>query len=511
MAVETYFWWTESQKKLAEELEKFVNKNVDDAERAYWSKEYPEAVMKRVGEKGLMGVGVPKEYGGSELGATGCCIVAEQLGRLPGVGNLFVIAMLAGLHQLINFGTEEQKRKWLPQIAEGKKLGTICITEPFVGSDASNINTTADFVDGHWVINGKKRMVSAAGIACRYLVYARTKRDDSDVNYTDITAFMVEKGTPGFHVEKLNVLVGYDNIPNGYLDFDNVVVEDANRIGNVGSGWEIMMSGLNFERLVAAAVVCGGMMDAIRYILHHTDRRVQFEKKISEFSNIQFDIAEYVGKLNMIRLYTYYTAAELDRDSKIRMDKTSIAKLYSTEWATQLGLRGIQVMGGDGLTKFYPVERLLRESKIGEVVAGTNEIQRSIIYRMAIGNRKFYKYPFRMHMDPEKNIPIQTSKDSEYKGVEINAENILKVLANDFRCNPALYMSISDIVSATGGKRKDILRVCEELEQEGLIFTFGGKRGTIDLVKANYKGLDKAFPKEFYRWIPEGYDETKIF
>lgn len=511
MAVETYFWWTESQKELAQELEKFVNDNIEDAEKAYWEKEYPKVVMKRIAEKGLMGVGVPQNYGGSELGATGCCIVAEQLGRLPGVGNLFVIAMLAGLHQLINYGTEEQKKKWLPQIAEGKKLGTICITEPFVGSDASNINTTADFVDGHWVIKGKKRMVSAAGIASRYLVYARTKRDESDVNYKDITAFMVEKGTPGFHVEKLNVLIGYDNIPNGYLDFDNVIVEDSNRIGNVGSGWEIMMSGLNFERLVAAAVVCGGMMDAIRYVLHHTDRRVQFEKKISEFSNIQFDIAEYIGKLNMIRLYTYYAAAELDRESKIRMDKTSIAKLYSTEWATQLGLRAIQVMGGDGLTKFYPVERLLRESKIGEVVAGTNEIQRSIIYRMAIANRKYYKYPFRMHMDTEKNIPIQTSSASEYEGIEINTENILKVLANDYRCNPALYMSVSDIVSLTGGKRRDIISVCEKLEYEGLVFAFRGKNGNIELVKANYEGLDKAFPKEFYRWIPEGYDETKLF
>lgn len=511
MAVETYFWWTESQKKLAEELEKFANKNIDDAERAYWAKEYPEKVMQRVAEHGLMGVGVPKQYGGSELGATGCCIVAEQLGRLPGVGNLFVIAMLAGLHQLINFGTEEQKRKWLPQIAEGKSLGTICITEPFVGSDASNINTTADFVDGHWVINGKKRMVSAAGVACRYLVYARTKRDDSDENYQDITAFMVEKGTPGFHVEKLNVLIGYDNIPNGYLDFDNVIVEDANRIGNVGSGWEIMMAGLNFERLVAAAVVCGGMLDAVRYLLHHTERRVQFEKKISEFSNIEFDIAEYVAKLNMIRLYTYYTAAELDKNNKICMDKTSIAKLFSTEWATQLGLRGIQVMGGDGLTKFYPVERLLRESKIGEVVAGTNEIQRSIIYRMALANRRYYKYPFRMHMDLEMNIPIQTSTESEYMGIEINTENVLKILADDFRCNPALYMSIGDIAAMTGGKNKDIIRVCEELEAEGLVVIFGGKKRKVEMVKANYKGLDKAFPKEFYRWIPEGYDETKIF
>lgn len=116
-----------------------------------------------------------------------------------------------------------------------------------------------------------------------------------------------------------------------------------------------------------------------------------------------------------------------------------------------------------------------------------------------------------MHMDQKKNIPIQTSTESEYMGIEINAENVLKILADDFRCNPALYMSIGDIAAMTGGKNKDIIRVCEELEAEGLVAIFSGKKRKVEMVKANYKGLDKAFPKEFYRWIPEGYDETKIF
>jgi len=511
MAVESFFWWTEEQKELSNRLEKFVESNIELADKTYWAKEYPHEIMNQISQLGLMGVAVPKEYGGIGLGSTGCCIVAEQLGRLPGVGNLFVISMLAGLHQLLKFGAKEQKERWLPQIAAGKTLGTICITEPFAGSDASNINTTAELVDGHWVINGKKRMISAAGIATRYLVYARTKKDDSDLEYTNITAFMIEKGTPGFHVEKINSLIGYDNIPNGYLDFEDVVVPDENRIGGIGSGWEVMMSGLNFERLIAAAVVSGSMIDTIKFLLHYTDRRVQFKQKISMFSNIQMDIADFIAKSNMVRLYTFYTAAELDKNIKIRMDKSSIAKLYSTEWASALGLKGIQIMGGDGLTKFYPVERTLRESKIGEIVAGTNEVQKLIVYRTAMANRKNYKYPYRIVMDPEMNIPVQSAKESQFRDIEINAENILKVLADDYRCNPGLCMTINDLMACTNGKKAAIIQAVKELDEMQLVYVYKSEKGAASMVKANYEGLRKAFPREYYQWFPKGYDGDKLF
>ncbi|MHA1130143.1 MAG: acyl-CoA dehydrogenase family protein, partial [Candidatus Helarchaeota archaeon] len=265
--VEPFWWWTPEHIEFAKDVEQFVEDNIEDAEKAYWEKRFPWDVMEKVGEKGYMGAGVPKEYGGLDLGATGSCIVAESLGRLYAVGHVFVVSMLGGLHQLIIFGTDTQKEKYLRQIAEGKVLGAVCITEPFAGSDVANVFTTATKEGDKWIINGKKRMITAAAAAGRYFVYCKTSDDPEDRRqYRHMTAFIIDRGIKGFTLEKINDLIGFDNVPNGYLDFDNVELSDEQRVGEVGQGWQVCMSGLNFERLIGAAVVGGGLQDILKLV-----------------------------------------------------------------------------------------------------------------------------------------------------------------------------------------------------------------------------------------------------
>ena len=218
-----------------------------------WKREFPWDIFEKIGKKQYTGACIPKEYGGLGLEATGACIVAEALNRMPRVGRAFVGNMLGGLRQIIEYGTEEQKKRFLLRIAKGE-IGAIVITEPFVGTDAAAIETTARRKGDFYILNGKKRFIVSAGVASRYMVYARTSDGLEDRwNRRHLTASIVEKGVQGFTIEKINEIMGFENIQNGVLNFDEVAVPAANRIGEEGQGWRVMMAGLNFERTMIGA------------------------------------------------------------------------------------------------------------------------------------------------------------------------------------------------------------------------------------------------------------------
>lgn len=507
---ESFFWWTEEQKEIAKKAEKFVEEHFEEAETYFWKKRFPWPLVKLVAKEGYFGVGIPKEYGGLELGATGSCIVAEQLGRLYAVGHVFVVSMLAGLEQILRFGTEEQKQKWLPKLAKGEELGAVCITEPFAGSDAANVMTTATRDGDDWLLNGKKRYITGAGVSDRYFVYTKTS-DDLAVRdqYAHITAFLVEKGTPGFSLERINPLIGFENVPNGYLDFDNVRIPDENRIGAVGKGWNVMMAGLNFERLIAASVFGGIFQDIINLLFHFTKRRVQFGRTTNSFLNIQDDISDIITKYKIARLFSYHCAKLIDNGLEPMID-ASIAKMINCEYAREVGVKAIQILGGDGLTKFYPIERVLREAKIGEIVAGTTEIQKKIIYRFS-SMLPMFNLSMRLRWFDEINAPVISKKESQFKGLEINDENVLKVVAHDYKVNPGLYMTPEDVREDIGGGRSEIKKILEFLEEQKLIVSHRDRQDKIELIKATYEGLKKAFPKEYYQWFPDWYQDSDKF
>jgi alkylation response protein AidB-like acyl-CoA dehydrogenase/DNA-binding MarR family transcriptional regulator len=508
--IENFFWFTEEQKELAKRLSQFVEDNFEEAEEYFWNTKFPWPLVKKVAKEGYFGVGVPKKYGGLELGATGSCIAAEQLGRLYAVGHVFTVSMLAGLEQMLRFANEEQREKWLPKIASGEELGALCITEPFAGSDAANIFTTAEKDGDEWIINGKKRYITGAGVSDRYFIYAKTSDDKSlRKQYAHLTSFVVEKGRPGFSLEKVNPLIGFDNVPNGYLDFDNVRIPDENRIGEVGKGWNVMMAGLNFERLIGAAVFGGLFEDIISLIFYYTKRRVQFNRTTIQFPGIQNEIADIIAKAKLARLFSYHCAKLLD-DGREPMIEASIAKMVNTEFVRDIGIKAIQVLGGDGLTKFLPVERILREAKVGEIVAGTTEIQKMIIYRFS-AMLPIYNKNIRLRWNDTVNAPIISKKQSKFKGLVVNEENVLKVIAHDYKVNPGLYMTPDDVREDIGGSRSALKDVFEVLEKKNLIVCHRDRQDKVVLVKATYLGLQKAFPKEYYQWFPEWYEDSDKF
>jgi alkylation response protein AidB-like acyl-CoA dehydrogenase len=502
--MEIFPWWTEDQKKLADEVEEFVEKLIPRSEEAYWKKEVPWDLLKKIAGKGYFGVGIPKKYNGMGLGVTGTCIVQEAVSRLYGVTHIYCVSMLSGLHQLNVFGTEEQKEKWFPRIAKGE-IGGVAITEPFVGSDVASTETIARREGEGYILTGRKRYIMNVGIAGRYVVYARTSDKEEDIaRNTHLSAFILEKGAPGFTVEKINELIGFTSILNGYLNLDEVPVPVENRIGAEGLGFMVAMSGLNYERTVGSAAFYGGWSESLKYVNWYMRRRVQFGEKTIDLPTNQFKIADLIAGLKTGRLLTYYSAylIDLGREDPVY---SSIAKLYATDEGLQAAINATQLLGGDGVTEFYPIGRMVADGKIGQIVAGTNEIMRYIIYRMGIRNiqgvprRKIHK---------QLGVPLPVAGSSE-KEKGINEEKLLKTLAEDYRVNPGLYMHHEDIKELYMVEDKELDNILESLEKKKLVKLYR-RHGAIELAKATYKGLNKANPPEYYRWFPDWVDKKNI-
>jgi alkylation response protein AidB-like acyl-CoA dehydrogenase len=508
--METYPWWNDKQRRLAEDTKKFADENLSRGEEIAWTREFPADLIKEVADRGWFGALVPEKYGGTETGVTGCCIVAEELSRIcSALASAYSVTMFGGLEQLLKFGNEEQKQRWATQVAKGK-LGAICITEPSIGSDAAGIETTATLEGNEYVMNGKKRFISNAGVADIYLVYARTsERPEDKAKYTHLSAFILEKGLKGFTVEKINELGGWVGLPNGFLSFDDVRVPVENRIGAEGDGWKVLVDGLNFERNLFGASMLGPMREAIKYAVGHAQRRLQFGEPTIEFEVNQFKVADMLARLRTARLLTYYSAYLMDLKLDVVMEAT-LAKLYTSEAYERLMIDAQQVMGGDGWTRFYPLETLMRDAKVNQLGAGTSEVMRMVLYRQGLrAMADELKMPHR-HIHPKLSVPISTPKPEVLK--EINEKTLLTVLAEDYRVNPGLYMSRSDMKDRLAGVSDEQLnQLLTALEAQGLVKVYKDRRGNIVLAKATYKGLKQAKPPEFYQWYPEWINKDLLF
>jgi alkylation response protein AidB-like acyl-CoA dehydrogenase len=506
--MEHYPWWTDEQKKFADEVQAFAETLVPRDAETRWTREFPWDLFQKIAEKGYSGAGVPKEYGGLGLGATGACIASEAFNRMPGPGRTFVGNMLGGLRQIIEYGTEEQKQRFLPRIAKGE-TGAIVITEPFVGTDAAGIETTARREGDVYVLNGKKRYIVAAGVAQRHMVYARTSNNPDDIKaYKHLTGFIVEKGTPGLTVEKLNEIIGFDNIQNGVLNFDNVPVPAANRIGEEGEGWRVMTAGLNFERTLICAQVTGWSGELLRNAVPYAQRRVQFGRPTIDIPENQFKIANLVSKVKIARLLTYYTAYLWDLGWDITLE-SNVAKVYNCEAAMQASLDAIQVMGGDGVTPFYPLSEIMSLSKVESIAGGTMEACRLVIFRNAV-RQMADEFKMRRRVVHEKlGVPVPVSiVPAKQKGV--TQATLIAALAEDYRVNPGLYMSMADFKEHFDADEKALSETLTALEQQGLVKLYRTKKG-IELAKATYEGLAKAHPPEYYRWYPSWATKERIF
>ncbi|MDH5701786.1 MAG: acyl-CoA/acyl-ACP dehydrogenase [Candidatus Bathyarchaeota archaeon] len=509
--VEKYPWWNEKQKKLADETKQFANENIPRGEEIAWVKKFPFDLIKKIGKRGWYGAIIPEELGGIDVGVTGCCIIAEELARVcSALTDAYAVTMFGGTEQLLAFGNDEQKKRWLPKVAKGELLGAVCITEPDVGSDAAGIETTATRRGDEYIVNGKKRFISNAGPAEIYLVYVRTSnRPEDKASYKHLSALFIEKGTPGFSVERINELSGWLGFPNGYLDFDDVRVPVENRLANEGDGWKILMDGLNFERTVYSAQILGVMREAVRYAVAHSQRRVQFGVPTIDFQVNQFKIADMIARLKTARLLVYHAAHLMDMKEEAILEATN-AKLYASEAFEKLVSDAVQVMGGDGWTKFYPVESMSRDAKVNTIAAGSNEVMRIVLYRQGLrAMREELRMPLR-RIHEKLGVPISTIEPSTIS--EVNEKTVLNLLAEDYRANPGIYMSREDMKAWLSGVSDDKLdKVLASLEAKGLVKLYKDRRGAIVLAKATYKGLKEAKPLEHYKWFPDWIDKELLF
>ncbi len=506
--MEAFTWWSKEHIKLAGEVREFVDGVMPRAEEAWWKREFPRDIVSSLAEKGYFGAGVPKDYGGMGYGATGACIAAEEIQRMPGVAWVFISSILGGLHQIMQFGTEEQKEEFLPRIAKGE-LGAIAITEPFAGTDAAGIETAARRDGDKYILSGKKRFVIGTGVASRYMLYARTSDDPEDVRrHRHLTGFIVEKGMPGFTVEKINEIMGYSNVPNGYLNLDEVPVPAGNRIGEEGQGWSVMTGGLNYERVAVSAQALGLLRDSINAVVSYGQRRVQFGKPTIDLPTNQFKVADMISKLKLARLATYYAAHLLDMGQEAAVE-CSICKVFNTDALVETSIEAIQVMGGDGTTKFYPLERIMNVSKVAQIAGGTNEAIRITIYRMGI---RAMAEELRMRHRTSHDtlgVPI-TGHGRPAKRSEVDEESLLAVLAENYRVNPGLHMKREDLEEEFEAGNEELDQVMLSLEQKKLVRLYR-KRENITLVRITYEGLKKANSAEYYQWFPPWVRREDIF
>jgi alkylation response protein AidB-like acyl-CoA dehydrogenase len=373
------FTINENQKMIADMIQQFGKQNITPFVREWDDKQtFPVDVFKKLGELGLMGVLVPTEYGGSGFSYTEYVTAIEQLSILdPSIGLSMAAHNSLCTGHILQFGNEQQKKKWLPQLASAEWIGAWALTEHNTGSDAGAMATTAVKDGGEWVINGAKNFITHAISGDIAVVMARTgEKGDSH----EITAFVIEKGTLGFTSGKKEDKLGMRASETAELIFDNVRVPEENVIGEIGMGFKQAMQILDGGRISIAALSCGIARGAYEASVKYAKEREQFGKPISSFQAIAFKLADMATELEAAELLTFQ-AADL-KNKKLPMTRQgAYAKYYASEVSVRCGNEAVQIFGGYGYTKEYPAEKFLRDSKLMTIGEGTSEVQKVVISR----------------------------------------------------------------------------------------------------------------------------------
>src|SRR5271165_1386657 len=342
------------------------------------SNQFPRDLWPKIGALGLHGITVEEEYGGSGLGYLEHCIAVEEISRASAaVGLSYGAHSNLCVNQIRRNGSEAQKRKYLPKLISGDHVGSLAMSEPNAGSDVVSMTTRAARKGDRYVLNGSKMWITNGPVAETLVVYAKT---DPTAGPRGITAFIVERGMKGFsNGTKLDKL-GMRGSDTSELVFSDCEVPEENVLGQVGRGVGVLMSGLDYERVVLSAGPLGLMQAALDVVLPYVHERKQFGEPIGTFQLVQGKLADMYVTMNAAKAYVYAVAKACDRGETTREDAAG-AILYAAERATQVALDAIQILGGNGYTNDYPLGRLLRDAKLYEIGAGTSEIRRMLIGR----------------------------------------------------------------------------------------------------------------------------------
>ncbi len=337
---------------------------------------FPLENIKAMGELGFLGIPVPEEYGGAGVDTLSYVTCVEELSKVCASTGVIVSAHTSlCIAPILEHGTPAQKQAYLPKLATGEWIGAFGLTEPGAGTDAAMQKTTAEDKGDHWLLNGSKAFITNAGQAHVYIIMAMT---DKSLGTKGISAFIVEDGFPGFKVGAHEKKMGIRGSSTCELIFENCVVPKENLLGEVGQGFKIAMQTLDGGRIGIAAQAVGIAQGAIDETIAYTQQRVQFGKRISQFQNTQFQLADMQTRVDAARLLVYRAACAKDAHEPYT-HLAAMAKLAASETASSVTRRCVQLFGGYGYSREYPVERMMRDAKITEIYEGTSEVQRMVI------------------------------------------------------------------------------------------------------------------------------------
>ena len=338
--------------------------------------EFPIEIIKKLASLNFLGITIPEEYGGGGLDAVSYAIVIEEISRAcASTGVILSVNNSLVCETILKYGTDFQKKKYLPDLASGKKLGCFALTEPEAGSDAANLKTTAVIKGDHYVLNGNKLFITNGRVAEVALIFAMT---DKSLGYKGISTFIVERGFPGYSVGKIQQKLGINASGQCELYFEDCLVPKENLLGEKGGGFKIALVSLDGGRIGIAAQAVGIAQACLDECLKYSKERIQFGQPIAKFQAIQWMLADMSTEIEAARLLTYRAAFLQDKGERYSA-QASMAKLFASETAMKATTKGIQIHGGYGYMKEYPMERLFRDAKVTEIYEGTNEIQRIVI------------------------------------------------------------------------------------------------------------------------------------
>ncbi|TDA68767.1 MAG: acyl-CoA dehydrogenase [Clostridia bacterium] len=332
-------------------------------------------------EAGLCGIALPEEYGGT--GSVLCyCLALEQIGRVCSLAAMILAGQALGSKLLVLAGSREQKEKYLPKVAQGGYVPAFALTEPQAGSDVASIQTRARYQDGSYVIDGRKCFISHADVADFLAVFAKT---EPAAGAKGISAFIVDKGTPGLAIGKIEKKMAYNGSSTCEVIFDGCRIPSHNLVGEEGKGFDYAMSILLTSRPGTAARSVGLAQGAMEEALEYARSRQQFGRPIGEFQGVQFMLADMSIKIEAARQLVYKAASLVDAHDPEAITYVSMAKCLASDTAMEVTTNAVQIFGGYGYMRDFPVERMMREAKLTQIAEGTNQIQRSIIARSLLG------------------------------------------------------------------------------------------------------------------------------
>ena len=347
---------------------------------------FPEENVKKMAKLGFFGIPVPKKYGGQGADVLTYAMCVEEMSKVCGTTGVIISAHTSlCIDPIMHFGTEALKMKYVPDLASGKKIGAFGLTEPGAGTDAQGQQTTAVLDGDHWVLNGSKIFITNAGYADIFIVIAVTGivKDKKGRSVKEISAFVVERGFPGFSIGKHEKKMGIRGSSTCELVFEDCIVPKENLLGVQGRGFIIAMATLDGGRIGIAAQALGIAEGAIEETIKYTKERVQFGRRISQQQNTQFELADMAARTQAAQYLVYAAACKkqaANDDPKIRYSAdAAMAKLVAAETSSDVTRRCLQLFGGYGYTRDYPIERMMRDAKITEIYEGTSEVQRMVI------------------------------------------------------------------------------------------------------------------------------------